>query len=136
MGNGDRQPHLYAVLLDIIEGRIVKRGKHDLRWDLRDYSLEFIAALQEHGYIRTTVAEVHIQPGRRIPAFFLEDGTAYFGWVFWEKFSERKLRKLFGSVIRNDRGDWAIQIPSGRKTAIYANTPLACEMDIDNPFVF
>lgn len=127
---------LEEVLTDIIEGRIVKRAKHELLWESRDVSLEFIDVLLQHGYKTTTVAKVEIQPGERVPAFYLDKGFAYFGWVFWEKFSQLKLRKLFGSVIRDSYGDWAIQISAKRNTVIYANTSLKAEMDIENPSGF
>lgn len=132
-------PHsveLNEVLSDIIEGKIVKRAKHELRWQARDVSLEFIDALDHHHYVRTTVGQVNIQPGERVPAFYLDGGYAYFGWVFWEKFSQLKLRKLFGSVVRNAKGDWAIQIPEKRNTIIYANLSLKSEMDIETPSGF
>lgn len=128
--------HLKEILADIIDGKTVKRAKHELVWESREVSLEFIDVLVEHGYKATTVAQVEIQPGERVPAFYLDKGVAYFGWVFWEKFSQLKLRKLFGSVIRNGSGDWAIQIPAKRNTVIYANTGLKTEMDIENPSGF
>jgi hypothetical protein len=62
--------------------------------------------------------------------------VAYFGWVFWEKFSHRKLRKLFGSVVRNSKGDWAMQISDKGRSVIYANPDLTSEMDIENPSGF
>lgn len=127
---------LGTIFSDIIEGKIVKRAKHELRWERRDVSLDFIEALRAHGYHPTIVAHVDIQPGERVPAFFLDDGYAYFGWVFWEKFSQLKLRKLFGSVVRNNYGDWAIQISGKRNTVIYANTALKTEMDIECPSGF
>lgn len=127
---------LREVLADIIEGRIVKRGKHELRWDLRDVSTDFVDALQSNGYLPMLVQDVAVEPGERVPAFFIEQGTAYFGWVFWEKFTQLRLRKLFGSVVRNDKGDWAIQIPPQRKSVIYANMKLKYEMDIENPSGF
>lgn len=127
---------LREVLSDIVEGKIVKRARHELRWESRDVSLEFIDVLTDYGYKPTTVAAVAIQPGERVPAFYLENGTAYFGWVFWEKFTQLRLRKLFGSVIRNAKGDWAIQIPDKRNTVIYANPSLKTEMDIENPSGF
>ena len=71
-----------------------------------------------------------------MPVFYLDKGVAYFGWVFWEKFSQLKLRKLFGSVVRNSAGDWAIQISAKRNTVIYANSVLKTEMDIENPSGF
>ncbi|HXG00754.1 MAG TPA: hypothetical protein VNL69_08200 [Bacteroidota bacterium] len=127
---------LREVLSDIVEGKIVKRARHDLHWGARDVSLEFIDVLTEHGYVPTTVAAVAVQPGERVPAFYLDNGVAYFGWVFWEKFTQLRLRKLFGSVVRNARGDWAIQISDKRNTVIYANPSLKSEMDIENPSGF
>lgn len=127
---------LSEVFTDIIEGRIVKRSKHDLVWNGRDVSLEFLEALKRHGYRSMLVQQVEVQPGERIPAFVIDNNTAYFGWVFWEKFSQLRLRKLFGSVVRNAKGDWAIQISEKRMTVIHANPALRMEMDIDNPSGF
>jgi hypothetical protein len=129
-------PQLKEVLTDIIEGKIVKRAKHELVWEHRDVSVEFINVLIERGYKPTTVSKVEIQPGERVPAFYLDNGFAYFGWIFWEKFSQLKLRKLFGSVIRDGYGDWAIQISPKRNTVVYANVTKKAEMDIENPSGF
>jgi hypothetical protein len=125
-----------GVLRDIVEGQIVKRSKHELMWETRDVTLEFIEVLTQAGYRQMLVENVRVQPGERVPAFFIESGTAYFGWVFWEKFSQLKLRKLFGSVVRNAKGDWAVQISEKRRSVIYANPDLKAEMDIDNPSGF
>jgi hypothetical protein len=75
MQGGEQQPHLREVLHDIIEGRTARRGKHDLRWNERDLPTEFIDILQERGHIPTTVEEVNVRPGQRVPAFSLGDGT-------------------------------------------------------------
>ncbi len=117
----------------IIEGRIVKRSFHELRWDNRDVSHQFVEALRECGYRPTNVEAIHVLAGERVPAFYLENDTAFFGWVFWEKFTATRMRKLFGSVVRNTKGDWAIQIPPTRPTVIYANERLKIEMDVDHP---
>jgi len=130
------QAELHALFSDIIAGRDVKRSRHELRWGSRDLTLEFVASLERHGYRPMTVADVKAAPGERVPAFFIEHGIAYFGWVFWEKFSRLKLRKLFGSVVRNPLGDWAIQIPEKRRSVIYANPAHRLEMDIENPSSF
>ena len=127
---------LHEVLQDIIHGKIVKRSRHELKWDTRDVSLEFIEALDNAGYKQVLVQDVDVRPGERAPAFVLENGIAYFGWVFWEKFSQLRLRKLFGSVVRNTKGDWAIQISEKRRSVIYANAGLKSEMDIENPSGF
>jgi len=131
-----RQKELREVLADIVEGRIVKRSRHELTWGTRDVSLEFVEVLKHHGYAAVLVKDVDVKPGERVPGFFLDQGMAYFGWVFWEKFTQLRLRKLFGSIIRNAKGDWAIQIPEQRKTVVYVNLALKTEMDIDNPSGF
>ena len=77
--------------------------------------------------------KINVQPGERVPAFLIEQRIAYFGWVFWEQFTSWKMRKLWGSVLKNRLGDWDIQIPASRPTVIYANESLKLEMDIDHP---
>ncbi|HTO93262.1 MAG TPA: hypothetical protein VMM80_02780 [Bacteroidota bacterium] len=124
---------LQVVFAAIIDGKTVKRSVHELRWGSRDVTLEFADALARHGYRQTTVAGVQVSPGERIPAFVVEKGTAYFGWVFWEKFSTLRLRKLFGSVARNRKGDWAIQIAANHRSVIYACETEKTDMDIDHP---
>ena len=130
------QTKLQEVLHDIIEGKIVKRSRHDLKWEAWDVTFEFIEALKSAGYEQTLVQSVAVKPGERVPAFVIEEQVAYFGWVFWEKFSQLKLRKLFGSVVRNAKGDWVVQIPEKRRSVIYANSSLKSEMDIENPSGF
>jgi hypothetical protein len=124
---------LRDALRSIIEGRSVKRIKHDLIHEGEDLTSVFIEELSRQGYRPATVGEVKAQPGERVPAFYLEEGTAYFGWVFWEQFTSWKLRKLWGSVIRNKRGDWDLQLPASSGATIYANESLRLEMDIDHP---
>lgn len=125
---------LPEVLRDIIEGKIVKRSKHDLVFEGKDLSALFIEMLVRHRYLPITVETADISPGERIPAFYVREQTAYFGWVFWEKFSQLRLRKLFGTVVRNAKGDWLYQLPSNSSTIIYADPSHILEMDIDRPF--
>ena len=124
---------LRTALASIVEGKIVKRIKHELVYEGRDVTSLFLKELQTSGYIPTTVEKVNAQQGERVPAFFIQEKTAYFGWVFWEQFTSWKLRKLWGSVLKNSKGDWEIQIPTTRPTIIYANESLKLEMDIDHP---
>jgi hypothetical protein len=131
--NSTIHTELHAAFAAIIQGRIVKRSRHELTWQSEDATPLFLDALGEHGYHPARVAEVAVQPGERVPAFTLLDRTAYFGWIFWEKFSDRKARKLFGSVVRNRKGDWAIQISPGSAKLVYANVSLTSPMDIERP---
>ena len=121
------------ALRSIIDGKTVKRAKHNLTHEGENLSSLFIDELAARGYRATTVEQVGVQPGERVPAFLIEEGFAHFGWVFWEQFTSWKLRKLWGSVQRNTKGDWDIQIPATRPTTIYANDSLKIEMDIDHP---
>lgn len=124
---------LREALSAIIEGRIVKRSKHDLIFEGSDISKIFIEELEKNGYVSATVRDIDVKPGERIPAFLIDKQTAFFGWVFWEQFSSTKLRKLWGSLIKNDLGDWKLQISEKRPTIIYANQSLKLEMDIERP---
>ena len=121
------------ALCDIIEGKIVKRGKHELVHEETRLTSVFIEEMVLYGYRPMTVDQVQCNPGERVPAFYLKETVAYFGWVFWEQFTSWKIRKLWGSVLKDKRGDWEIQIPATRKTIIYANESLKLEMDIDHP---
>ncbi len=119
---------------EIIDGKSVKRSKHELVYAGVDVSNVFIEEMDKKNYVPTKVDEVVCEQGRRVPAFYIEESFAFFGWVFWEKFTELRLRKLFGSVVRNEKGDWAIQISPGSQKTIYANAGQQLEMDIDRPF--
>ena len=125
--------HLHEALSEIILGKNVKRIKHDLQYQGTDLTDDFINELHRHGYVAGTVEKINVQPGERVPAFLIEQRIAYFGWVFWEQFTSWKMRKLWGSVLKNRLGDWDIQIPASRPTVIYANELLKLEMDIDHP---
>lgn len=121
------------ALRAIIDGKAVKRSRHDLHLDGKDLTPLFVEELERRNYRATTVGASDVRPGERTPAFYLIDGVAYFGWVFWEQFTSAKLRKLWGSMVKNAKGDWEIQIPSTRSTTIFANELEKIEMDIDHP---
>lgn len=129
----DVSTQLTVAFEEIIEGRNVKRSSHSLLWEGTDYTDPFIRILIRKGYHPVCVRDVPVAPGERIPAFLVEHSIALFGWIFWEKFSDQRMRKLFGSVVRNTRGDWAVQIPEKKTMIVYANTAELSEMDIDHP---
>lgn len=117
----------------IIAGRDVKRSCHDLVVDGRDHSAAFVAALARAGFVPTRVGDVEVALDRRIPAFVVRDGQAWFGWVFWEKFTEAKRRKLFGSVVKDARGDWVVELGAGDPTVLHAQPALAVACDPEHP---
>jgi hypothetical protein len=127
---------LRDALADIVTGRSVKRAVHRLDYEGRDLTPLFLSELSAQGYLPTTVGAVEVRPGERVPAFYIDRKIAYFGWVFWEQFTSWKIRKLWGSVIRNARGDWELQIPEKGTSVIHANSSLKIEMDIDHPSDF
>jgi hypothetical protein len=127
------EQRLREALSALIDGRFVKRGRHELIYEGKDLTPVFVEELVRHGYRPTVVEAVKVEPGERVPAFLVEGRTAWFGWVFWEQFTSWKIRKLWGSVLKNDLGDWEIQIPATRSTTIYSNESLKLEMDIDHP---
>ena len=124
---------LNEAFTDIITGKGVSRSKHELHVDGRSVIEEFLDALEQQGFEKTLVGKVDVSVGERVPAFYVDHSVAYFGWVFWEKFTSEKARKLWGSVVRNTKGDWAIQISDAKATPIYANQKLKIEMDADHP---
>ena len=128
------EDEIITALDDIIDGKVVNRSMHKLVYDGRDVSQSFIERLLQRNYLPMRVEEIAVTSGERVPAFVVRDVIAYFGWVFVEKFSDKKSRKLFGSVVKNKKGDWLIQIPSNSKEIVYAN--LDDKVEIENEKLF
>lgn len=105
------EKELSDALDDLILGRGVARGRHSLRWKGRLVGAEFEERLGANGFARATVAETAIEPGEKVPGFYLHDDLADFGYVRWEIFTPRSRRKLFASEHRrSDNQEWAIQL--------------------------
>jgi hypothetical protein len=119
------------ALRDLIRGDGVRRASHDLTLNGEDVTGLFHRILEKEGYVEMPVEDIPIQPGERVPAFFVADGKAHFGWVFWELFSPERKRKLFGSQVKNDKGDWAIIL--ARRSSVYASLQRKELMDVDRP---
>ncbi len=123
-----------AALRNLIRGAGVRRGSHSLVLEEQDVTALFLETLNEEGFHRMRVEEVPIEPGQRAPAFYVREKMAHFGWVFWEAFFVDRMRKIFGSIDRNEKGDWSIML--GRKDEIYTNPSFAEEMDLEHPSEF
>jgi hypothetical protein len=124
---------LLSALRDLAAGRGVKRGRHELRDGDQDRSDLFLEALRLEGFEPTRVRDVEVAVGERVPAFLVREGRADFGWVLREKFTARRSRQLFGSVVRNAKGDWEIQLGSGSSETVYVQPGGRMATDPDRP---
>src|SRR5262249_34846380 len=119
------EEELIAALDDLVLGRGVARGRHALRWNGRDVTVDFVARLEANGFRPTTVRAASIEAGERIPAFDVRAEVAEFGWIRWEIFTPRSRRKLFASERRRaDNDEWAVQINLGSPETVWANPAL------------
>jgi len=121
---------LAEVYTDIILGRGVKRIVHDLHYEGQPFVDLFIEQLRQCDYLLTPLRSIDPGVGFRIPGFYIQDGKAYFGHLFWEVFSATRKRKIWGSVERNSLGDWAIILTGNGSREVYLNTSIRQEVDI------
>ncbi len=117
------------TLEDVISGRF-NVPKIELLYEGKDLVEIFVKKLIDLNFQPKKVNEVNVEIGFRVPAFYIKDKTAYFGWVFWEIFTEMKKRKLFGSAIKNQRGDWEIEITDKSDEVIFVNESKSIEIDL------
>jgi hypothetical protein len=115
----------------LIRGDGVRRASHELKVEGRDLSDEFRSLLKSEGYEEIRVEDVPIRPGERVPAFHVDGGQAHFGWIFWELFSEKRKRKLFGSQAKNEKGDWTLVLVHNAR--VYASLSRIELMDVERP---
>ena len=118
------------ILDDIVLGRGVKRSIHDLEYNNNIYTGLFIERLRTYKYRPMPVKDIKVEVGQRIPAFLIRRKAAIFGYVFWEVFSEKRKRKLWGSVVRDTKGDWKYTIPGNSETVVFANLDRLEDIDI------
>jgi len=121
---------LDAVFDDIILGRGVKRYVHELLWQGRDESDRFRSCLLRRGFEYLPLKEIEVEIGERLPGFWIDKTTAYFGYLFWEVFSENRKRKIWGSVIRDEKGDWKHIFPGKSSKLLYVNRSIRQKVDI------
>jgi len=123
---------LAGALDDLILGRGVARGRHELTFRGRPVRAEFEERLAANAFRRTTVADVNIAAGEKVPAFHLDRDAADFGWVRWEIFTPRSRRKLFASERRRtDNQEWAVQLNLSSAEPIWASLALKQRHDVE-----
>ena len=123
---------LVEALRDLALGR-VHRSRHSLVVDGRDLTGAFQEVLAQAGYRPLRVRDVEVPRGVRLPAFYLAEGTAHFGHVFKEKFHEGETRTLFGSVVRNWRGDWEVIFTRRSPETVWVKLDEPVPFDEDRP---
>lgn len=112
----------------------MKRADHDLRDPAgRDCTALFRDALAAEGFVATVIEQVEIAPGERVPAWLVETGRARFGHIFWERFTAERARKLWGSVHKNAKGDWARMLGVRSRTPLYVHPDTREHVDPENP---
>src|SRR6266699_5442164 len=115
-------PELSAALDDLILGRGVARGRHSMRFQDRIVQAELEERLAANGFRPMTVAETQIEPGERVPAFYLHDEVVDFGYIRWEIFTPKSRRKLFASERRRpDNQEWALQLNLSSPVKVWAS---------------
>ncbi len=85
------------------------------------------------GSTRWAAPVLPVWVGRRVGAWCFRPPVLQFGMVFWEVFTVRSKRKLFASELRNERGDWVVQIPASSKETLLVNLDLAETYDASRP---
>jgi hypothetical protein len=127
-----KEKELASALDDLILGRGVARGRHSLRHQGRLVRAEMEERLAANGFRPTTVREAPIEAGEKIPAFYLHDETADFGWIRWEIFTPRSRRKLFASEYRRpDNDEWAVQLNLSSPETVWASPERKERHDVD-----
>jgi hypothetical protein len=128
----DMDPELCSALDDLILGRGVARGRHSMRFRDRIVRAELEERLAANGFRPMTVSETQIEPGERVPAFYLHDEVADFGYIRWEIFTPRSRRKLFASEVRRaDNDEWAIQLNLSSPKKVWASPDRKEKHDVD-----
>ena len=123
---------LAGALDDLILGRGVARGRHELRLRGKRVAGEFEERLLANGFSPMTVREIEIVPGERVPAFYLHDDVADFGYVRWEIFTPMSRRKLFQSEHRRpDNLEWAVQLNLSSPEKVWASPERKETHDVD-----
>lgn len=126
------EKELSDALDDLILGRGVARGRHELTHRGRTVKEEFLERLGAHGFRPMTVREAPIEAGEKIPAFYLHGDSADFGYVRWEIFTPKSRRKLFASEHRrSDNNEWDIQLNLSSPEKVWASPERREKHDVE-----
>ena len=103
-----------------------------MRFRDRIVRAELEERLAANGFRLLTVSETQIEPGEKVPAFYLHDEVADFGYIRWEIFTPRSRRKLFASEHRRpDNDEWDVQLNLASQEKVWANPALKERHDVE-----
>ncbi len=117
---------------DIILGNGVKRSVHNLVFNNENLTPLFKNCLIKNNFLPTPLKKIELETGIRYPGFYIQSSMAYFGHLFWEVFNEKRKRKIWGSIIRNEKGDWKYILPGNSLKIVYMNVDKAQQVDINH----
>ena len=104
-----------------------------------DVEPHFRRVALEEGYAPKRVADVSPASGRRVPAFLVRNGRAWFGWIFDERFTDERRRRLFASVERDHESpqhDWRVILGVGSKEELLVNEGRSEAFDPNRPDLY
>jgi hypothetical protein len=112
---------ILEIFDDFILGRNIKRTMHHLRYDDYLMAKPFIDRLRTYKYQPIKLKSIKIEMGKRIPAFYLKEDYAMFGYVFLATDSGDNEQTIFGSAERDEKGQSKYIIRGNRETVVFVN---------------
>jgi hypothetical protein len=106
---------------DFILGRNVKRTMHHLRYGEYLMSQPFVDRLRMFQYRPMSLKSVKVEMGKRIPAFYLKEDYAIFGYVFQSARSKAKMQTVFGSVEKDEKCRSKYILNGNQETVVFIN---------------
>ncbi len=106
---------------DFILGRNIKRTMHHLRYDDYLMAKPFIDRLRTYKYQPMQLRSIQIEPGKRIPAFYLKEDYAIFGYVFLTSDSEDHVQTTFGSTEKDEKGQSKYIVYGNQEPIVFVN---------------
>lgn len=106
---------------DFILGKNIKRTKHHLLYDGYLMLKPFIDRLCTYKYQPVQLKSIQVEMGKRIPAFYLKEDYAIFGYVFLATDSGDNTQTIFGSAERDEKGQSKYIVRGTQDTIVFVN---------------
>ena len=106
---------------DFILGRNIKQTMQNLRYDDYLMSQSFIDRLRMYKYQPMLLQTIQVEMGKRIPAFYLKEDYAIFGYVFWAIESGDNAQPIFGSAEKDEKDHSKYTVRGKKNTVVFVN---------------